>query len=73
MPTVFRYEWLDDIKAEKNSEHNPDGKLTNSDLEIAGLLMLWLVMEDVCNIASDAHMALFSDNQPTVLWAPWLA
>ena len=42
--------------------------LTNSDLEMAGLLMLWLVMEDVCDFNSGAHAALFSDNQPTVSW-----
>ena len=43
IPTVFRYEWPDDIKAEINSDSNPDGKLTNSDLECAGLLMLAVV------------------------------
>ena len=73
MPTVFQYEWLDDIKAEINSEHNPEGKLTNSDLEMAGLLMLWLVMEDVCRIESGDHVALFSNNQPTVSWVQRLA
>ena len=73
VPTVFRYEWPDDIKAEINSAANPDGKLTNSDLECAGLLMLWLVMEDVCNIQTGDHAALFSDNQPTVSWVRRLA
>ena len=68
VPTVFRFEWPDDIKAELNSEHNREGKLTNSDLEMAGLLLLWLCMEDVCNIESGSHVALFSDNQPTVSW-----
>ena len=35
--------------------------------------MLWLVMEDVCNISSGDHVALFSDNAPTVAWARRLA
>ena len=73
VPTVFRFEWPDDIKAELNSEHNREGKLTNSDLEMAGLLLLWLCMEDVCNIESGSHVALFSDNQPTVSWVQRLA
>ena len=58
VPTVFRMEWPDDIKAEINSESNPKGRLTNSDLEMAGLLLLWLVMEDVCAIKSGLHVAL---------------
>jgi len=70
---VFRFEWPDDIKAEINSDSNPTGKLTNSDLECAGLLMLWLVMEDVCSIESGDHVALFSDNQPTVSWVRRMA
>jgi hypothetical protein len=44
------------------------GKLTNSDLECAGLLLLWLVMEEVCDPQPGAHIALFSDNSPTVSW-----
>ena len=73
IPTVFRFEWPDDIKAEINSKSNPSGKLTNSDLECAGLLMLWLVMEDVCNITKGDRVALFSDNQPTVSWVKRMA
>ena len=73
VPTVFRFEWPDDIKREIVSDSNPNGKITNSDLECAGLLMLWLVMEDVCNITSGTHVALFSDNSPTVSWVERLA
>ena len=73
IPTVFRMEWPDDIRAEINSDKNPNGKLTNSDLECAGMLLLWLVMEDVCNIKSGDHAAVFSDNQPTVSWVKRLA
>ena len=73
VPTVFRAEWPDDIKAEINSKDNPNGKLTNSDLEMAGLLLLWLIMEDVCEIKSGTHVALFSDNQPTVSWVQRMA
>ncbi len=47
--------------------------VTNSDLEMAGLLLLLLVMKDVvCNL-KEANVALFSDNTPTVSWVTRLA
>jgi hypothetical protein len=72
-PTVFRYQWPTDISNDIVTNDNPSGRITNSDLEMAGLLMLWLVMEDVCPTVSDAHVALFSDNSPTVHWVQRLA
>ena len=72
-PTMFRFEWPADIKADLISQQNPTGRITNSDLEMAGLLLLWLVMEDVCDVKSGTHAALFSDNQPTVLWVQRMA
>lgn len=36
------------------------------------LLLPWLVMEDVCPMVTNAHIAL-SDNNPTVHWVQWLA
>jgi hypothetical protein len=66
-PVVFRLQWPADITASIVSDTNPEGAITNSDLEMAGLLMLWLVMEDVCDV-ENAHVALFSDNSPTVHW-----
>ena len=71
-PVVFRFQWPTDISASIVSDDNPDGTITNSDLEMAGLLMLWLVMEEVCEV-ENAHVALFSDNSPTVHWVKQLA
>jgi hypothetical protein len=34
---------------------------------MAGLLLLFLVMEDVCQLQPGDHLALFSDNSPTVM------
>ena len=45
VPTVFRFEWPSDIKAGVNTEDNPSGRITKSDLEMAGLLLLWPCME----------------------------
>ena len=73
VPTVFRVEWPDDIKQDLVSEQNPNGRITNSDLEMAGLLLLYLVMGEVCQLKSGSHVALFSDNQPTVHWVQRMA
>jgi hypothetical protein len=67
-PTVFRVEWPPVIKG-LLIRRNRKGKISNSDLEAAGLLILWLVMEEVCDIAPGAHVALFTDNSPSVHWA----
>ena len=47
-PVVFCWEWPADIKQNLISSANPMGGITNSDLEMTGLLMLWLVIEGVC-------------------------
>jgi len=35
---------------------------------MAGLFLLWLVMEQVCGNLREKNVALFSDNSPTVGW-----
>jgi hypothetical protein len=65
-PNVVRLQWPDCITANVMSDANPSGTLTNSDLKMAGLLTLWVVMEDVCPDLTNSHVALFSDNSPTV-------
>jgi hypothetical protein len=50
IPTVFRWEWPEDIRKEIKSFGNPTGSIKNSDLEMAGMLLLWLVIEGICGI-----------------------
>lgn len=52
---------------------SPTGKLTNLDIEYTGLLLLWLVIEDVCSVEVGNHVALFSNNSPMVHWVHRLA
>ena len=66
-------EWPHDIQARLVSELNPSGDITNSDLEMAGMLVLFLIMEDVCGDLHKKHVALYSDNSPTVSWVCRLA
>jgi hypothetical protein len=69
IPTVFRMQWPEDIKREvAKTMAKEGGTLTNSDLEMAGLFLLWLVMEDVCDLKPGVHVVIFSDNSPTVNW-----
>jgi hypothetical protein len=74
VPTVFRMEWPPDIQEEvAKTNARKNGKLTNLDLEMGGLILLWLVMEEVCQPEPGKHIALFSDNSPTVSWTRRMA
>ena len=66
----FCLEWSDDIKAAFILRSNHKVCLANSDLKCAGLILLWFVMEAVLPFEAlkVVHVALFSDNQPTVSW-----
>jgi len=72
-PVVFCWEWPTDIKNNIVSFSNPTGGLTNSDLEMAGLLILWLVLEGVCPSLHEKCVTLFNDNSRTVSWVTQLA
>jgi hypothetical protein len=74
VPTVFRMEWPEWVKEEvRKTNCGKGGSLTNSDLEMAGLLLLFLVMEEVCDLQPGCHVALFSDNSPTISWVRKMA
>ncbi len=68
LPTVFRWEWSQDVK-----DLYPLKTITNSDLEMAGLLSLWLVMETVCDDLRKKSVAFFNSNFPSVGWVCCLA
>ena len=46
-PTVFRWKWPTEITRDVKSVDNPEGRITNSDLEMAGIVMAWLVVKGV--------------------------
>ncbi len=48
---------------------NPEGRIANSDLEMAGLVLLWLTMKEVCGPLEEKRLTLFNDNSPTIKWA----
>ena len=65
--------WPPDITSAIVSDRNPRGTITNSDLEMAGMLLLFLVMQAICGDLRQKHVALFSDNTPTVSWVRRMA
>ncbi len=67
-PTVFRFQWPLEISADIVSSTNPKGRITHSDLEMAGLLLLWLCMEGITPDLAHKRIALFSNNSPAVTW-----
>ncbi len=68
IPIVFRWEWPQEVK-----DLFHEGRISNSDLEMAVLLLLWLVMESVCGNLREKRVTLFSNNSPTVGWVQRLA
>lgn len=49
------------------------GKPHKLRLRNEGMLLLWLIMEQVYPVLIKAHTALFSDNSPIVSWMQWMA
>ena len=71
-PIVWRVEWPDDIKMALITREHPDGSLSVCDLEMAGLLLHYLVLEHVVALRHQ-HIGAFCDNTPTVSWEAKLA
>jgi hypothetical protein len=67
-PTVFWWQWPADAMANIKTFYNPGDTISNSYLEMAGLLLLWLTMEGVCGNLREKRVTLFSNNSPTVGW-----
>lgn len=65
---VWRLEWTAEISNLVVSESNPRGTITNSDLEMAAILIQWLILEQ---IGTPFHTSALvrSDNTPACSWA----
>jgi hypothetical protein len=55
------------------TENNPGGHITNSDLEMAGIILLWLTMEEVCGPLEEKQITFLNDNSPSIGWTTKLA
>ena len=66
---VWRLQWPSDITADLVSWENPQGRITNSDLELAALVLHEACFPSVCVSPHWHAPATGSDNTPTVSWA----
>jgi hypothetical protein len=66
-PMVWRVEWPADIQQNVVSFDNPNGTITNSDSEMAGMLIHYLVLEHLVSL-KHVHVAAWCDNTPAVSW-----
>ena len=69
-PIVWRLQWPEDITNSIVSDQNPDGSITINDLELAGVLLAWLVLEVISPLhLKFAPIGIRCDNASTVAWA----
>ena len=66
---VWQFEWPEDIQNRLVTTENPKGDLTINDLELAGMVLGWLVLEYIWTKLSFKHIGLFCDNTSAVAWA----
>jgi hypothetical protein len=66
-------QWPAYITNNVKSDSNPNSTITNSDLEMAGLLLVLLVMEEIVCDLRERNIALFRNNTPTVSWVTRLS
>jgi hypothetical protein len=73
-PLVWRVQWPKDITDAVVSFKNPSGRITNSDLELAGVVLQNSVLEAHLgpNLAM-VQTAIGSDNSPAVAWTNRMA
>ncbi len=71
--TVYCLPWPPDITANVVNKSNPQRTITNLDLELAGLVILWLMMEHICICLVEKRVVLFSNNSSSVSWVQRMA
>ena len=62
--TIWQFAWPEDIKAAFDNN-----KLTINDLELAGMVLRWLVLKYVVQELDYKHVGLFCNNVSAVSWA----
>jgi len=74
LASVWRIQWPQDITSDVVSYANPNGRLTNSDLEMAAVVLQQAVLEARLGSAiAGTQAAIGSDNTPAVAWTTRMA
>jgi hypothetical protein len=71
-PLVWRVEFDNAIASQVVSDDNPHGRLTNSDLEMAAVLLHYMVLHQEVDMKF-VRAGVLSDNTPTVAWSARMA
>jgi hypothetical protein len=71
-PIVWRVNFDLAISSQVVSDTNPRGNLTNSDLEMAAVLLHYMVLQQEVDLRY-VRAGVFSDNTPTVAWSKRMA
>ena len=71
-PSVWFVQFPLDIQARLVSSENPNGDLTNSDFEMAGVVFGQMALEQLTPMRHTQSL-LFSDNTPSVSWSTKMA
>ena len=66
---VWRLEWPPDIREALVTWSNPQGTITMNDLELAGIVISWLVLEYLEKALEFCHVGIFCDNTTAVAWS----
>ena len=66
-PILWRFQWPPDIQADLVSEDNPNGRITNSDLELAGAFLQLEAASQNFDVRERTILAR-TDNLPTLFW-----
>ncbi|KAI2500877.1 hypothetical protein MHU86_13597 [Fragilaria crotonensis] len=72
-PHVWRVQWPADITKAVVSSANRDGHVTNSDLEMAAIVLHFNILETIVPSLRHQTVVLHSDNSPSVAWATTMA
>ena len=69
-PIVWFQTWTKHIQARLNTDDNPHGDITIAELELMGVFMQWLVLEQVTmpDTLEFNSVAIWCDNLPAVAW-----
>ena len=69
-PFVWYCKWPENVSAQLCTNANKSGTITISDLELLGIFMHWLALEDAVGTKNLSHSspAIWCDNMPAVTW-----
>ena len=68
-PFLWQVEWPADVQAALVTRENPTGTITINDLELAGILLGILALENRGVSLTHRHLACYCDNSSAVAWS----